>query len=115
MAGETGFSFVCCGKTFYIFFAIIWGILDSLLIPKFFEGTEFFGSPFLILFFALHLFPVWLAILLPIYGAFNYRNIEYAVTDKRVYVSTDQAFPNAYKPRKTQDTKWNIRRNDAYV
>lgn len=85
--GKPDFLLYVVGKPFIYLFAIIWAVLDGLLIPKFFEGAEFFGSPFLILFFVLHLFPVWLAILLPIYRAFNYRNIEYAVTDKRVYVS----------------------------
>lgn len=42
---------------------------------------------FFIIFFIIHLFPVWFAILMPIYRILNYGTIEYAITDKRVYIS----------------------------
>lgn len=66
--------------------AIIWGLFDFFFISSFFREFSFIHG-FFIIFFIIHLFPVWFAILMPIYRIFNYGTIEYAITDKRVYIS----------------------------
>lgn len=84
-------------------FAIVWGVFDYFFINAFMSGmsmsapTEFapsggfgfFGGglqTFFSLFFIVHLAPVWFAILSPIYRFFSWYNIEYALTDKRIYL-----------------------------
>lgn len=83
-------------------FALLWGAFDFFFIHTFMagmsgasdfassgpEGFGFFGGlkMFFSLFFLLHLAPVWIAIFSPIYRFFSWHNIEYALTDKRVYL-----------------------------
>lgn len=89
--------------------AIIWGLFDFFFISSFSrEFTFMYG--FFIIFFIIHLFPVWFAILMPIYRILNYGTIEYAITDKRVYIS--QGFfgrdVNNYEHRELTNLKVNV-------
>ena len=74
------------GKPSIYLIAIIWGLFDFFFISSFFREFTFIHG-FFIIFFIIHLFPVWFAILMPIYRLLNYGTIEYAITDKRVYIS----------------------------
>lgn len=73
-------------------FALIWFLFDSMFIFAFLNGTK---TPhalnsevlFLILFFALHLMPVWIYLGGALFVFRKYRHTEYIVTDKGVYVS----------------------------
>ena len=89
--------------------AIIWGLFDFFFISSFFREFTFING-FFIIFFIIHLFPVWFAILMPIYRIFNYGTIEYAITDKRVYIS--QGFfgrdVNNYEHRELTNLKVNV-------
>ena len=66
------------------------GAILFLLFDGFFIGTvivsKSFGDtwPFLLFFFALHLFPVWLCIGKFISGFLEHKNIVYAVTSRRI-------------------------------
>lgn len=89
------FLYILGNPSIYLI-AIIWGIFDFFFISSFFREFSFmngffrelsFMNGFFIIFFIVHLFPVWFAILMPIYRIFNYGTIEYAITDKRVYIS----------------------------
>ena len=89
--------------------AIIWGLFDFFFISSFFREFTFIHG-FFIVFFIIHLFPVWFAILMPIYRILNYGTIEYAITDKRVYIS--QGFfgrdVNNYEHRELTNLKVNV-------
>ncbi|MBS5945761.1 MAG: PH domain-containing protein [Peptoniphilus harei] len=89
--------------------AIIWGLFDFFFISSFFREFSFIHG-FFIIFFIIHLFPVWFAILMPIYRILNYGTIEYAITDKRVYIS--QGFfgrdVNNYEHRELTNLKVNV-------
>lgn len=74
------------GKPSIYLIALIWGIFDFFFISIFFREFSLMHGFFIIL-FIIHLFPVWFAILMPIYRILNYGTIEYAITDKRVYIS----------------------------
>jgi len=77
------------GQPFLYVFALIWGAFDSIFIVAFASG-EGFGSMgfFIVPFFLLHLAPVWIAIFGPIYRFINWNYIEYAITDKRIYIAS---------------------------
>ncbi|MDU5570492.1 MAG: PH domain-containing protein [Peptoniphilus harei] len=79
------FLYIVGNPSIYLI-AIIWGLFDFFFISSFFREFTFING-FFIIFFIIHLFPVWFAILMPIYRIFNYGTIEYAITDKRVYIS----------------------------
>lgn len=74
------------GNPIIYFVAIGWALFDFAFLSAFRSVPNAGTNGFLHIFFIFHLFPVWFAILLPIYRSLNYRNIEYALTDKRVYV-----------------------------
>lgn len=89
--------------------AIIWGLFDFFFISSFFREFTFMHG-FFIIFFIIHLFPVWFAILMPIYRIFNYGTIEYAITDKRVYISQGLfgRDVNNYEHRELTNLKVNV-------
>ena len=97
------------GKPSIYLIAIIWGLFDFFFISSFFREFTFIHG-FFIIFFIIHLFPVWFAILMPIYRIINYGTIEYAITDKRVYIS--QGFfgrdVNNYEHRELTNLKVNV-------
>lgn len=72
-------------------FALLWGILDFGII-----GTTLFASQqedlqemafFLIPFFAIHLMPVWLYLGGVLVSFRKYRNTNYMITDKAIYIT----------------------------
>lgn len=71
-------------------FALIWALIDFSIIFVMgmgFAGTESGIGFFLVPFFALHLMPVWMY-LGGVFLAFRkYKNTEYIVTDRGIYVS----------------------------
>ena len=79
------FLYIVGNPSIYLI-ALIWGIFDFFFISTFLREFNFIQG-FFIIFFIIHLFPVWFAILMPIYRLLNYGTIEYAITDKRVYIS----------------------------
>lgn len=70
---------------------LLWGAFDLFLMSKFFPiGSGFDGAfpfAFLVPFFLIHLFPLWVAIFGPLVRAISWRNVEYMVTDQRIYLS----------------------------
>lgn len=82
------------GSPMFYLFAIIWASFDGFLMFMFFKAGSFsdnvietggFGFP-LLLFFLIHMTPVWIAILAPILRLIAWKNIEYVLTDRRVYL-----------------------------
>ncbi len=84
------------GSVGLLVFAAIWGAFDFFFIRvmKFgMMGAPGFGAAggmtfFMIPFFALHLMPVWIAVFGILYRALAYHNVEYVITDKRVYCAS---------------------------
>ncbi len=78
------------GQPFLYLFALMWGAFDAVFIFAFTSGEAFGGSMgfFFIPFFLIHLIPVWIAIFGPVYRLINWNYIEYAITDKRIYVAS---------------------------
>lgn len=94
------------GSPWIYLFAIVWGVFDYFFINAFmsgmstnaflhsapsvdFGGFGLFAGGFQILFllfFLIHLAPVWYAIFSPFYRLLSWHNVEYALTDKRVYL-----------------------------
>lgn len=74
-----------CGKL--LPFALIWLLFDGFFIGSFLSAGETGGFMwFLVLFFALHLMPVWACIGQLVKANLEHKNIQYAITDKRVVV-----------------------------
>ncbi len=61
--------------------AIIWSLVD---LPFLLDAI---GNPSLLPFMLLHLMPVWLYLVGVIFAARKYRNTQYAITDRAVYIS----------------------------
>ncbi|MDO4789327.1 MAG: PH domain-containing protein [Johnsonella sp.] len=80
------------GSPFFYIFALIWGAVDTGFIFLFMLAGEgaVEGPPtvFLIPFFILHMTPVWIAILGPIYRFFSSSKVEYLLTNKRIYIKS---------------------------
>lgn len=77
------------GQPFFYLIALVWGAFDSIFIFAFMQGDGFGSMGFFIIpFFLLHLMPVWIAIIGPIYRFINWNYIEYAITDKRIYIAS---------------------------
>lgn len=80
------------GSPFFYIFAFIWGLVDIGFISLFLLAGEgsFDGPPkfFLLPFFMLHMTPVWIAIIGPIYRFFASSKVEYLLTDKRIYIKS---------------------------
>ena len=71
--------------------ALIWGILDGIIIYMLIKYGVFSLSPtplivFLIIFFIIHLTPIWIWISNIVTAVFQYKNIEYALTTKRLII-----------------------------
>ncbi|NLW88177.1 MAG: PH domain-containing protein [Clostridiaceae bacterium] len=77
------------GQPFMYLIALVWGAFDSIFIFAF-TREDGFGSMgfFIIPFFLLHLLPVWIAIIGPFYRFIHWNYIEYAITDKRIYIAS---------------------------
>ncbi|MBN1775217.1 MAG: PH domain-containing protein [Clostridiales bacterium] len=78
------------GSPFVYLFALIWGAFDSVFIFVFLRegGINEMATAFMVPFFLFHLAPVWFAVFGPIYRAINWKYIEYAITDKRIYIAS---------------------------
>lgn len=112
------FLYIIGNPSIYLI-ALIWGIFDFFFISNFFREFSFmngffrefsFMNGFFIIFFIVHLFPVWFAILMPIYRLLNYGTMEYAITDKRVYISQGifGRDVNNYEHRELTNLKVNV-------
>lgn len=73
-----------------LFVALIWGGIDLSFMTMAFSAPgavdDGFGM-FMILFFALHLMPVWIYLGGVISSVVKYKNTEYIVTERGVYIS----------------------------
>lgn len=71
-----------------LFFALVWGAFDlfaiSTMMGSDVEQGMFIGA---ILFFAIHLMPVWIYLGGVITSVIRYKNTEYIVTERGIYVS----------------------------
>lgn len=65
---------------------LIWGALDIFAITQFASSVSGSDLWFMILFFALHLFPVWGWIAGIVKAYAEHKNIEYVFTDKRILI-----------------------------
>lgn len=73
-------------------FALVWFLFDSVFIAAFLAGATTSEAPtastiFPIIFFLLHLMPVWIYLGGVIFVFRRYKHTEYIVTDKGVYYS----------------------------
>lgn len=73
-------------------FALIWGIFDFGFIGSIFKSgakVELDGfNSFLIMFFAVHLMPVWIYLAGILTASLKAKNTEYLITDKGIYIQT---------------------------
>ncbi len=72
-------------------FALIWLLFDSFFIVAMFSTEDMMegigaGIIVLIVFFALHLTPVWIWLFEVLTAGSRWKNTEYAITDKRVII-----------------------------
>lgn len=74
-----------------LFFALIWGAFDLLIIVMINKspgnGMNSSMKGFIAIFFLVHLMPVWIYLGGVILAVFRQRNIDYAVTERGVYLS----------------------------
>ena len=69
-------------------FALIWGLIDfGVIFGLSFGGAMSGASFFIVPFFLLHLMPVWLYIGGVFLAVRKYKNTEYIITDRGIYVS----------------------------
>ena len=69
-------------------FALIWGLIDfSVIFGLSFGGAMSEASFFVVPFFLLHLMPVWLYLGGVFLAVRKYKNTEYIITDRGIYVS----------------------------
>ncbi len=70
-------------------FALIWGLVDMTLL----KGVRVAGAAdnglglFMVGFFLLHMMPVWIYLIGVLFSFRKYRNTEYIITDRGIYVS----------------------------
>lgn len=70
-------------------FAILWFLFDFNFISLFMKsgGINTEINSFIVVFFAIHLMPVWIYIGGVLLTFLKYKNTEFAITDKAIYVS----------------------------
>lgn len=86
-------------------FALIWLVFDSTLFGTMFMSDGFANSGmlgFILVFMLLHLMPVWMYLAGIIGSVIRYKNTEYIVTDKGVYISGGM-FSYAYEVKPFTD------------
>ncbi|RRD93781.1 PH domain-containing protein [Clostridiales bacterium COT073_COT-073] len=80
------------GHPFFYIFALIWGTVDLLIFGTMTLGAlqseESIFFIFIALFFILHMTPVWIALILPVYNFFAWKAVDYVVTSKRIYLQS---------------------------
>ncbi len=73
-------------------FALIWGLVDMSfivpLIPGIMRGEDTSMLGFYIMFFSIHLLPVWIYLYGVLSVGLNYKNTEYIITNKAIYESS---------------------------
>ncbi len=69
-------------------FALLWGIIDSVLIGSAFSSENKTLLSFVIPFMLLHMMPVWMYLGGIILTVKRYKNTAYIVTDRAIYVSS---------------------------
>lgn len=85
-------------------FALVWALFDLVFIGGIFLTDTSMGAmvPFLLVFFAFHLMPVWMYIGGVVLAVRKYKNTEYIVTDKGIYISGG-AFSYTYEMKPFTD------------
>lgn len=85
-------------------FALVWALFDLVFIGGIFLTDTSMGAmvPFLLAFFAFHLMPVWMYIGGVVLAVRKYKNTEYIVTDKGIYISGG-AFSYTYEMKPFTD------------
>ena len=82
-------------KTLYIWstvlpqlpFALIWFVMDYFIITSFLGAENASEMLFILIpFFAIHLMPVWIVLWALFKNSVQYKNVLYAITDKRVII-----------------------------
>ena len=70
-------------------FALVWALIDGLVLFLFYKGVASPNIAFLplLIFFTLHLMPVWIYLGGILFSFVRYKNAGFLVTDKGVYVS----------------------------
>lgn len=69
-------------------FAILWLIIDvTVMLIIFSQNNNKFGSLFFLLFFLIHLMPVWIYLSGVLFSFLRYKNTYYVITDAGIYVS----------------------------
>lgn len=92
-------------------FALIWALVDFGAISIFlFTTKEFSICPFIPAFFLIHLTPVWIYLGGIFLTAKKYRNTEFAITNKAVYISGGIFSSNTERRNYTQFSNLDIHR-----
>ncbi len=90
--GKPGRLLYTIGNVAIYPFALLWLAFDLIFIRGFFSFDEFSGmggAPrFLPFFFVIHLIPVWIAVLGPVYRFFAWTRVEYVITTRRIYLQS---------------------------
>jgi hypothetical protein len=85
-------------------FALIWFILDFFIISR----AAMNGA--ILLFFLVHLMPVWLYLFGVLTASLKARHTEYVITNKTIY--SDTMYPNGLRPM--QNPGYNTQYNQFY-
>jgi len=68
-----------------LFFALLWLTIDLIIIVS--SASVFGETPFIALFFLVHLMPVWIYVGGVVFSVVRYNNTSYVITDAGVYIS----------------------------
>ncbi len=79
-------------------FAIVWALFDSFFLGAAIAGEDKSFAMVLIPFLLLHMMPVWIYLAGAIFTIRRYRNTEYVVTDRAVYI-TEGIFTKNFKTK----------------
>ena len=79
-------------------FAIVWALFDSFFLGAAIAGDDKSFAMVLIPFLLLHMMPVWIYLAGAIFTIRRYRNTEYVVTDRAVYI-TEGIFTKNFKTK----------------
>jgi len=86
-------------------FALLWGLLDFSFIFIVSHAKDFSSmGPFLVVFFALHLMPVWIYLGGILFSYIRYKHTAFIITNKAVYTSSG-AFSVSYRQTPLTDIK----------
>lgn len=91
-------------------FALIWAAIDFSFIGAIITIKNFSMLPFIILFFSIHLMPVWIYLGGVLLSGLKFKNTEFAITDKAVYFSSGILSVNVERRNYTQFSNLEIHR-----